>query len=248
MVSPKTQAEAPIRSLDQRMEALKRANDIRVRRARLKKDLKDGRVQIEQILSNPPEYVSTAKVFDSGAGKGTLERILLERMPDVFELAVSATTRERRPTEQEGREYYFVSENVFEQRVQEDEFLEYVDLPWGARSGTLRSEIDRIQGHGKVPLLDLETDGAIRVKETIPGAVTVFVDAPTFEELERRLRERATESSGEIQVRLDLARKQREQRDRFDHVIVNDDVERAADELEAIATRELQAAGTMSRP
>jgi guanylate kinase len=184
----------------------------------------------------------------SGAGKGTLEKILLQRMPEVFELAVSATTRERRPSEQEGREYYFVSESVFEQRVQEDEFLEYVDLPWGARSGTLRSEIDRIQASGKVPLLDLETDGAIRVKETIPGAVTVFVDAPTFAELERRLRERATESSGEIQVRLDLARKQEEQRDRFDYVIVNDDVERAADELQSIVQSELQAAGTMSRP
>jgi guanylate kinase len=184
----------------------------------------------------------------SGAGKGTLEKILLQRMPDVFELAVSATTRERRPTEREGREYYFVSEAVFEQRVQEDEFLEYVDLPWGARSGTLRSEIDRIQANGKVPLLDLETDGAIRVKETIPGAVTIFVDAPTFEELERRLRERATESSGEIQERLDLARKQRELRDRFDYLIVNDDVERAADELQAIVARELQTAGTMSRP
>jgi guanylate kinase len=184
----------------------------------------------------------------SGAGKGTLERILLERMPDVFELAVSATTRERRPSEQEGREYYFVSEGVFEHRVREDEFLEYVDLPWGARSGTLRSEIDRIQANGKVPLLDLETDGAIRVKETIPGAVTIFVDAPTFEELERRLRERATESSGEIQERLDLARRQRELRDRFDYLIVNDDVERAADELQAIVQRELQTAGTMSRP
>jgi guanylate kinase len=184
----------------------------------------------------------------SGAGKGTLEKILLQRMPDVFELAVSATTRERRPTEQEGREYYFVSESVFEQRVQEDEFLEYVDLPWGARSGTLRSEIDRIQANGKVPLLDLETDGAVRVKETIPGAVTIFVDAPSFDELERRLRERATESSGEIQVRLDLARRQQQQRDRFDHLIVNDDVERAADELQAIVQRELQTAGTMSRP
>jgi guanylate kinase len=184
----------------------------------------------------------------SGAGKGTLEKILLQRMPDVFELAVSATTRERRPTEREGREYYFVSESVFEQRVSEDEFLEYVDLPWGARSGTLRSEIDRIQANGKVPLLDLETDGAIRVKETIPGAVTVFVDAPSFDELERRLRERATESSGEIQVRLDLARKQQEQRDRFDYVIVNDNVERAADELQAIVEKELQTAGTMSRP
>ena len=184
----------------------------------------------------------------SGAGKGTLEKMLLDRMPDVFELAVSATTRERRPAEQEGREYYFVSEAVFEQRVQEDEFLEYVDLPWGARSGTLRSEIDRIKGNGKVPLLDLETDGAIRVKETIPGAVTIFVDAPTFEELERRLRERATESSGEIQERLDLARKQRELRGRFDHLIINDDVDRAADELQAILTKELQAAATMTRP
>jgi guanylate kinase len=184
----------------------------------------------------------------SGAGKGTLEKILLQRMPELFELAVSATTRERRPAEQEGREYYFVSESVFEQRVREDEFLEYVDLPWGARSGTLRSEIDRIQANGKVPLLDLETDGAIRVKETIPGAVTIFVDAPSFDELERRLRERATESSGEIQVRLDLARKQRRQRGRFDYVIVNDDVERAAGELQAIVEKELQTAGTMSRP
>src|SRR5262245_14683151 len=169
-------------------------------------------------------------------------------MPELFELAVSATTRERRPSEQEGREYYFVSESAFEQRVKHDDFLEYVDLPWGARSGTLRSEIDRIQAKGKVPLLDLETDGAIRVKGTIPGAVTIFVDAPTFEELQRRLRERATESSGEIQVRLDLARRQRAQRDRFDYAIVNDDVLRAAHELQAIVERELQTAGTMSRP
>ena len=184
----------------------------------------------------------------SGAGKGTLEKILLQRLPDLFELAVSATTRERRPSEQHGREYYFLTEREFDSLVEKDEFLEYVELPWGARSGTLRSEIDRIQAHGKVPLLDLETDGALRVQETIPGAVTIFVDAPTFEELERRLRERATESSGEIQVRLDLARRQQEQKDRFDYVIVNDDVERAANELSAIVRRELQTAGTMSRP
>ena len=169
-------------------------------------------------------------------------------MPDVFELAVSATTRERRPSERHGREYYFLGEREFDSLLEKDEFLEYVELPWGARSGTLRSEIDRIQAHGKVPLLDLETDGALRVQETIPGAITIFVDAPTFEELERRLRERATESSGEIQVRLDLARRQQEQKDRFDYVIVNDDVERAADELSAIVRRELQTAGTMSRP
>src|SRR6266581_212186 len=170
MVSSKTQAEAPIRSLDQRMEALKRANDIRVRRARLKKDLKDGRVQIEQILSNPPEYVSTAKVFDMlmavpkfgrvkaarflnmcrisqsktvgglSDGQGTLEKLLLDRLPEL-ELAVSATTREQRPGEENGREYWFITPEKFERLVEEGEFLEYVDLPWGARSGTLRSEI-----------------------------------------------------------------------------------------------------------
>ena len=183
----------------------------------------------------------------SGAGKGTLERILLEWMPEI-ELAVSVTTREQRFGEQNGREYWFITPEKFERLVEEGEFLEYVDLPWGARSGTLRSEIDRIQAHGKVPLLDLETDGALRVQETIPGSVTIFVDAPTFAELERRLRERATESSGEIQVRLDLARKQQNLKGRFDYAIVNDDVERAAQELTEIVRRELQTAGTMSRP
>jgi guanylate kinase len=183
----------------------------------------------------------------SGAGKGTLEKVLLERMPEL-ELAVSATTREQRPGEENGREYWFITPEKFEELVEGGEFLEYVDLPWGARSGTLRSEIDRIQANGKVPLLDLETDGALRVQETIPGAVTIFVDAPTFDELERRLRERATESSGEIQVRLALARKQQEQKDRFNYTIVNDDVGRAANELAGIVRSELQAAGTMSRP
>ena len=183
----------------------------------------------------------------SGAGKGTLEKILLQRMPEL-ELAVSATTRERRPGEENGREYWFVTPETFQQRIDEGEFLEYVDLPWGARSGTLRSEIDRIQAHGRVPLLDLETDGALRVQDTIPGAVTVFVDAPTFEELERRLRERATETSGEIQVRLELARRQQEQKHLFHYAIVNDDVERAAGELIGIVRRELQGAGSMTRP
>ena len=183
----------------------------------------------------------------SGAGKGTLEKMLLGRMPEV-ELAVSATTREQRPGEQNGREYWFITPEKFERLVEDGEFLEYVDLPWGARSGTLRSEIDRIQANERVPLLDLETDGALRVQDAIPGSVTIFVDAPTFAELERRLRERATESSGEIQVRLDLARKQQTLKDRFDYVIVNEDVERAAEELTEIVRRELQTAGTMSRP
>ncbi len=85
-----------------------------------------------------------------------------------------------------------------------------------------------------MPLLDLEIEGALHVRDTVDGALTVFVDAPTFAELERRLRERATESSGEIDERLELAREQQKQAGEFDHVIVNDDVERAADELEQL--------------
>jgi guanylate kinase len=90
-----------------------------------------------------------------------------------------------------------------------------------------------------VPLLDLETDGALYVQKKVPGAVTIFVTAPTFEELERRLRARATESAGEIGERLALAREQLEQADEFDHVIVNDDLERAAAEADAIVREEI---------
>jgi guanylate kinase len=176
----------------------------------------------------------------SGAGKGTIERILLERVPEL-ELAVSATTRERRPSEVHGQHYWFLSDEEFDRRLAEKGFLEYVTFPWGQRSGTLRSEIDRIRAAGRVPLLDLETDGAAYVEKTVPGAVTIFVNAPSFEELERRLRERATESAGEIEERLALAREQLEQAGEFDYVIVNDNLERAAGEVEAIVRSEISA-------
>ena len=161
-------------------------------------------------------------------------------MPEL-ELAVSATTRERRPKEVDGKHYWFISEAEFDRRLDEKGFLEYITFPWGQRSGTLRSEIDRIQAAGRIPLLDLETDGARYVQEKVPAAVTIFVTAPTFEELERRLRERATESSGEIGERLALAREQLEDANWFDHVIVNDDLERAADEVEEIVRERIAA-------
>ena len=181
----------------------------------------------------------------SGAGKGTLEKELMRRLPEL-ELAVSATTRERRPNERDGREYHFVSEEQFERLVREGAFLEHVTHVWGPRHGTLRSEIDRIRGEGRVPLLDLETQGALVVRDEVPGSVTVFVKAPTMTELERRLRERATESGGEIEERLAVARHQLELEHEFDHVVVNDDLDRAADELQAIVASELEGAGTIS--
>ena len=176
----------------------------------------------------------------SGAGKGTLERAVLQRMPELA-LAVSATTRPRRASEANGREYWFISDREFDERIRAGGFLEWVPYVSGHRYGTLRSEIDRIQELGKVPLLDLEIEGALYVRDTVEGSVTVFVDAPSFGELERRLRERATESSGEIEERLELAQEQRRHARDFDHVIVNDDVERAAGELEAIVRAALGA-------
>jgi guanylate kinase len=189
-----------------------------------------------------PVFVVTGT---SGAGKGTLERALLTLMPEL-ELAVSATTRERREGEQDGREYWFIPDEEFDDKLRSGEFLEYVEFPWGQRSGTLRSEIARIAGHGRIPLLDLEPIGALEVKRSVPGSVTIFVEAPSFEENERRLRARATESEGEIEERLELAREQLSQADEFDYLIVNDDVDRALVELEGIVKSRLSA--TMSRP
>jgi guanylate kinase len=181
----------------------------------------------------------------SGAGKGTLIHELVERVPGI-ETTVSATTRERRRGEEDGREYWFLTDEDFLGRVAHGEFLEHVEYVSGHRYGTLRSELDRIAANGHVPLLELETEGALRVKREVPGAVTIFISAPV-EELERRLRERATESSGEIGERIELARKQLEQAGEFDHVIENDDLERAAGELTALVRGLTGVTATMPR-
>jgi len=181
----------------------------------------------------------------SGAGKGTLIKLVLPRFPELA-LAVSATTRPQRPGEEDGVHYWFLDRAEFDRRVDDGEFLEWVDFV-GNRYGTLKSEIERLRAEGKAPLLELETEGAKRVKRRTEGAVTVFVTAPV-EELERRLRERATESSGVIEDRLRKAREQLDEAVDFDHVVVNDDRERAADELAEIVARELNGAATMARP
>jgi guanylate kinase len=190
-----------------------------------------------------PVFVITGP---SGAGKGTLERELLRRLPDKLELAVSATTRARRPGEEDGIHYWFLSDEEFDRLVAEDGLLEWVPYV-GNRYGTLRSEIDRIQAAGRAPVLDLEVEGARRVRDEVAGSVTIFVDAPV-EELERRLRARATESSGEIGERVELARRQKEQAGDFDHVIENTDLERATQELQALVDGRLAAAATMREP
>ncbi len=190
-----------------------------------------------------PVFVITGT---SGEGKSTLARRLVERMPEL-QLAVSATTRPQRPGEVDGRDYWFISEEEFDRRLAEHDFLESVQLPWGPgyRSGTLLSEVERIRAEGRAPLLEIETKGALAVRGRLPGAVTIFVTAPSREELEKRLRSRATENEGEIEERLDVAEQQLELESAFDHRIVNDDFERAFAELEEIVRGDLERAGTI---
>ena len=181
----------------------------------------------------------------SGVGKGTLIRGLGERVPEL-ELSVSATTRAPRPGEREGVDYHFLAPEEFERRVANGEFVEHATYS-GNRYGTLRSELERIREDGHVPLLELETEGALAVKAKEGGAVTIFISAPV-EELERRLRDRATESTGEIDERIALARKQLKQADSFDYIVENDELDRALDELSELVRGLLAPAGTMSRP
>ena len=183
----------------------------------------------------------------SGEGKSTLAKLLVERVPEL-ELAISATTRPKRPAEQDGRDYWFLTDAEFDERLEEGGFLEWVELPWGEgyRSGTLWSELERITGEGRSPVLEIETGGALAVRDRVPAAVTIFVTAPSREERERRLRSRATESEGEIDERLDIAERQLELAPEFDHTLVNDDRERAVKELEGIVRGALDGAGSMA--
>jgi guanylate kinase len=173
----------------------------------------------------------------SGAGKGTLIGGLIERVPGI-EVAVSATTRSQRPGEQDGREYWFLSDDEFSRRVDSGEFLEWVAYVSGRRYGTLRSEIERIAEEGRICVLELELEGALEVQEDVPGSVTIFI-AADVPELERRLRDRATESTGEIGERIVLARTQLEQAHRFRYMVRNDELERATAALTAIVECEL---------
>jgi guanylate kinase len=190
-----------------------------------------------------PVFVLTGT---SGEGKSTLAKLLVERVP-ALALAISGTTRPMRHGEQDGRDYWFLTDEEFDRRLQEGDFLEWVELPWGEgyRSGTLWSELERITGEGQSPVLEIETGGALAVRDRVPAAVTIFVTAPSREERERRLRLRATESEGEIDERLDIAERQSALASEFHYTVVNDERERAVAELEEIVRRAMDGAGTM---
>ena len=168
----------------------------------------------------------------SGVGKGTVIAEALRLAPRL-ELATSATTRRRRPEEVDGREYHFLSEHEFVGRAGRGDFLEHVSYA-GNRYGTLRSEVERRLRAGRDVVLEIEVVGARAVKQQMPEAMLVFIAPPQVADLEARLRGRGTDTDEEIEDRLAIARREMEALTEFDHVIVNDDAERAAAELAAL--------------
>lgn len=178
----------------------------------------------------------------SGAGKGTLVKELLGRVPDIW-VSVSATTRSPRPGEIEGRDYFFVSNGRFDELVEHDGLLEWASVH-GNRYGTPRAEVEARIAEGRQVILEIDPQGALQVKERWPSSILLFIKPPSMDELRRRLEGRGSETAEQVELRLRTAQTEMEFAGIYDFVVQNDDVPRAADELAAIidsssGTREL---------
>jgi guanylate kinase len=182
-----------------------------------------------------------AKVFvitgPSGVGKGTLIKMLRERVPGL-ELSVSATTRAPREGEREGRDYHFLSPTEFARRADSNAFLEHASYS-GNRYGTLRSEVERRLDAGRSVVLEIEVQGARQVRAAMPEAVLLFIAPPSPEALRERLESRGTDRPDEISERLRTAETELDAQQEFKHVLVNDELQRAAAELAATVRSEL---------
>jgi guanylate kinase len=182
-----------------------------------------------------------AKVFvitgPSGVGKGTLISKLLERVPDL-DLSISATTRQPREGEVDGRDYHFLSRQEFDRRIEAEDFLEFATYS-GHRYGTLRSEVRQRLAAGHSVVLEIEVQGARQVRAAMRESVQVFIAPAEPAVLRERLRGRGTDSPEAIDARLEVAEQELAAQDEFAHRVVNDDLGRAADELEGIVRTEL---------
>jgi len=182
-----------------------------------------------------------AKVFvitgPSGVGKGTLIERLLERIPEL-ELSISATTRAPRAGEVDGRNYHFLTPAEFDRRIESGDFLEHATYS-GYRYGTLSEEVERRLADGRSVVLEIEVQGARQVRDARPEAVQIFVAPPGPEVLRERLEGRGTDSPEAIEDRLRTAQTELPARDEFTHVVVNDDLQKATFELEALVRDEL---------
>jgi guanylate kinase len=171
----------------------------------------------------------------SGVGKGTLIRTLRERMPEL-ELAVSATTRRPRLGETQGVHYHFLDEDEFLRRIEAGDFVEHAEYS-GRRYGTLRSELDKRIAEGHSVVLEIEVQGARQIAQTMPEAVRIFIAPPDESTLLNRLIGRDTDTREEIDRRLQVAKSELAAQDEFPHVVVNDRLDDAIDELQRVVSR-----------
>lgn len=177
----------------------------------------------------------------SGAGKDSILNALRERNTP-YHFTVTATTRAPREGERDGVDYYFVTRDEFEAMVRGDDLLEHA-MVYGQEKGVPRAPIREALAAGKDVLMRTDIQGARYIKSIVPGAVTVFVTVPSIEELERRLRGRGSDTDQQVAVRLKTATEEIDSADEFDHVVVNDDLERALDEFEEMLERERRREG-----
>jgi len=179
----------------------------------------------------------------SGSGKSTLVNELF-KMVDRLDFSISYTTRPPRGSEQNGKEYFFVSRETFEAMIAADEFLEYATV-FGNYYGTARRFLRDAQARGNDLLLDIDVQGASKIKEKIPDAVSIFILPPDREKLEWRLRTRGLDSEGVIRRRLDTARREIVNYSKYDYILVNNVLEQSADQLKDIVLAErLRQSGT----
>ena len=173
----------------------------------------------------------------SGVGKGTVRKALFEREGHDLVYSVSMTTRKPRDGEVDGSDYYFVSQEEFERQIENDNLLEYAKFV-GNYYGTPFDKVEEQLDNGNEVVLEIEVQGAIQVKAKKPDAVFIFIAPPSYEALEQRLRRRGTESEEIIKERLDKAHREIEQAPAYDYIVINDDVDNAADRIMAIIRAE----------
>lgn len=173
----------------------------------------------------------------SGAGKGTIMKNLLKKYKDLYALSISATTRAMRHGEQDGREYFFKSREEFDAMIKNDEFLEYATFN-GNSYGTMKSYVEEITDCKKDVLLEIEVQGALQIKEKFPEALLLFVMTPTADELKNRLVGRGTEDTATINHRLAISIKESKLIEKYDYVIINDNVASACERVHNIIQSE----------
>ncbi|MFP4527657.1 MAG: guanylate kinase [Candidatus Kapaibacterium sp.] len=174
----------------------------------------------------------------SGGGKTTIARHLLKKHRDM-RFSISATTRPPRPREVDGRDYYFLSKEEFEQKIKNNELIEYEEI-FGNYYATPKSEVESAMAADEKLIFDVDVKGALSVRKAYPeSSLLIFISPPTIEELERRLRGRSTESEPEIQRRISRAKMEMEYSEKFDYIVINENLSDAKEETEYIIAKEM---------